>query len=577
MYQKRKKCNNRITRQSFAVVILLSFILLLPQLLSGRLLLGSDSIFHLNRFYDTAMQIKEGNFQYFISMYGFGQSGRIVNALYSPYLSYIFGAILLLTGTWFNFQVTLNFLLYMTAGCSMLYLLRKLAIKNRVAITTVAIFLATFAIQYWITRQGFSSWGAAILPICLLPTLDMVCRYKIKPIQLGFLTALMMQVHFLSILFLVMIYIPCFIYAWIKSPKRNQLIRQLLLAIIIFFILTLNLWTSLVHIYRNNKILSPFINRSMGEATITYSSFYCLVTPFFLIVIIFLILRAWVRNKRSLSPLIRMFIGMSCVFLILSSNLIPWNFLVVHQFKLAEIVQFPFRFFIPASILLLVTFAIMLNDHYITINQATLIKMSILAIIQTLALSCVLMLTWLTPQHYFYTAINTYVEDVSINELKQSFYSRKLNIALAYVKKSTPDYLPLYPVNKPYEGSKYKLFKAQLLDDSLQYQRTVDHKKICITWKANKKGKVRLPIVGYNQTVIELNGEKLSKDKIEYSEIGIVSVNQRKGINTVTVSYDGPKLMPIVCLIPLLVVFLYISMKIVFIVRHLKKSGGEKN
>ena len=49
-------------------------------------ILGSDSIFHYNRFYEAAMQLKNGNFSYFLSLYGFQQSGRIVNALYDPFL-----------------------------------------------------------------------------------------------------------------------------------------------------------------------------------------------------------------------------------------------------------------------------------------------------------------------------------------------------------------------------------------------------------------------------------------------------------------------------------------------------------
>lgn len=51
-----------------------------------KVILGSDSVFHYNRFYEAAMQLKNGNFSYFLSLYGFQQSGRIVNALYGPFL-----------------------------------------------------------------------------------------------------------------------------------------------------------------------------------------------------------------------------------------------------------------------------------------------------------------------------------------------------------------------------------------------------------------------------------------------------------------------------------------------------------
>ncbi|MBS7877697.1 hypothetical protein F6O58_10395, partial [Streptococcus suis] len=58
-----------------------SLLLLVPHLLTKGMVTGADLIFHYNRFYDAAMQMKEGNFSYIISLYGYQQSGRIVNAL----------------------------------------------------------------------------------------------------------------------------------------------------------------------------------------------------------------------------------------------------------------------------------------------------------------------------------------------------------------------------------------------------------------------------------------------------------------------------------------------------------------
>ncbi|MDU1879425.1 MAG: hypothetical protein E6779_07590, partial [Finegoldia magna] len=58
-----------------------------------------------NRFYEDAMQLKNGNFSYFLSLYGFQQSGRIVNALYGPFFSYLQGGLVLISGTWFRYQI----------------------------------------------------------------------------------------------------------------------------------------------------------------------------------------------------------------------------------------------------------------------------------------------------------------------------------------------------------------------------------------------------------------------------------------------------------------------------------------
>ena len=76
------------SREKLWVSLIIAFAVLLvtPQLFTRKVILGSDSIFHYNRFYEAAMQLKNGNFSYFLSLYGFQQSGRIVNALYDPFL-----------------------------------------------------------------------------------------------------------------------------------------------------------------------------------------------------------------------------------------------------------------------------------------------------------------------------------------------------------------------------------------------------------------------------------------------------------------------------------------------------------
>ena len=79
------------------ILITMSGVFLLPQILGQGMILGSDVVFHFNRFYETSQQIKEGNFQYFLSIYGFQQSARIVNALYGPFFAYFQGLLVLLS------------------------------------------------------------------------------------------------------------------------------------------------------------------------------------------------------------------------------------------------------------------------------------------------------------------------------------------------------------------------------------------------------------------------------------------------------------------------------------------------
>lgn len=109
----------------YLILFLCAIILLLPQLITGNMMLGADYIFHYNRFYETAMQIKTGNFNYFLSLFSFQTTGRMINALYGPLMAYFQGILLLIAGTWFRYQLLSNFLLFFLSGSSMFYLLKK--------------------------------------------------------------------------------------------------------------------------------------------------------------------------------------------------------------------------------------------------------------------------------------------------------------------------------------------------------------------------------------------------------------------------------------------------------------------
>lgn len=109
--------------KSMLLLSLCALSVISPQLVHHSLIMGADSLFHFNRFYDAASQINDHNWQYFVSMYGFSQSGRIVNALYGPFIAYFNGFILGLTHSWFSYQIISDFIVLFVSGISMYYLL----------------------------------------------------------------------------------------------------------------------------------------------------------------------------------------------------------------------------------------------------------------------------------------------------------------------------------------------------------------------------------------------------------------------------------------------------------------------
>ncbi|MDU8068635.1 MAG: hypothetical protein E7J21_04650, partial [Streptococcus salivarius] len=337
------------------IIIAFAVLLVTPQLFTRKVILGSDSIFHYNRFYEAAMQLKNGNLSYFLSLYGFQQSGRIVNALYGPFFAYLQGGLILISGTWFRYQIVSRVLLHILAESSMYALLKQCKVKTTIALSLGLLYATTFSIQYWTMRQGFSSWGAALLPFCFIPAIHYVFYQKVEPIRLALSMALIFQVHVLSALILVMMYLPFYLYTFVKSPiaKKKETLVQVGIAVILFLLLTVNVWLVLLYLRGTNHLLDPFINREIGKNGIDGTARYWLYTPISLMVLLILQFLYAVLNWKKFARWKKILHFIYFIFFFLSTGLFPWQYLVENGNTFAELIQFPFRFFVPATILLL--------------------------------------------------------------------------------------------------------------------------------------------------------------------------------------------------------------------------------
>ncbi|QXN87701.1 hypothetical protein KV134_04890 [Tetragenococcus halophilus] len=144
---------------SLMLIFIASILLQWVQISNKNLYLGYDWIFHYNRFYDAAQQIKDGNLQYFISMYGFSQSGRIINALYGPMFAYLNGLFLLISRSWFSYQLFSNFLITFLSASSMFWLLIKNKIRIPISLIFSIMYSSFYMIQSWTFNQSFGNWG----------------------------------------------------------------------------------------------------------------------------------------------------------------------------------------------------------------------------------------------------------------------------------------------------------------------------------------------------------------------------------------------------------------------------------
>ncbi|MGX7329358.1 hypothetical protein [Enterococcus bulliens] len=521
----------------YLILLGCAVLLSLPQLLSHNVMLGADYIFHYNRFYETAMQLKTGNFNYFLSIFSFQTTARMINALYGPVMAYLQGLLLLIAGTWFRYQLLTNFLLFFLSGSSMFYLLKKSHRSTGTSLFFAISYMTSYAILYGVYRQSFTSWGAVVFPFALVPLIKMIEEKKIEPLRLAIAIAVVAQVHFFTSLLVVLIYFLAFCY--VLTQKIDWFfIRQLALSILIFLCLTANIWVVFLSVYPHDAIQAPFVNADMSSYTIDQSSHIWLDYPMFFLAFIVLQWLLYLRQIKSLPKITHVLVWMSAFFLFLSTSILPWSYFVEQKIPFVTLIQFPFRFFVPFIVLLFLSLAYLLDRTKIH----TLWSWKILGV-----LLCLISLTnaiqgtmkqldkWdqLTTKDIL--SKHTFVTTQDINEIKESFYTRDLNQMLGFIIKSTPDYLP---TEKENIGNRYNEYEKHILFNPFTFSSVAQKNgELIVTWQAKQEALVTLPLINYAHTTLQLNGHTVESDIDHEAILHLVTVTQQTGTNTLIVGY----------------------------------------
>lgn len=516
----------------FLAIFFIALAFLMPHLFTHKLILGADAPFHYNRFYDAAQQIKYGDFHYFPSLYGFQQSGRIVNAVYGPFFAYLQGLIVLLAGSWFHYQILSNFILYLISGFSMLILLRYVNVRNWVSVPVAVLFMSTYSIQYWSINQGFTSWGTCFYPLCMIPIADFVLHKKFPVIKVAVSVGLMTQIHLLSSIMLALMYIPFYLYYFFNQTEKGKALLQLIKSVLLYFVLTANIWAGLAIVYSGNKILPPFVNREMSQKAIDLDGSYWLHYPkaFPILILSGFLLFIFFQQKNTLFQKIVLYT--SLVFFFLSTSLIPWTTLIEKNVPFISLIQFPFRFFVPFTLLLLLYLALSLNQWS---EQKWFRLLSIFGILifsaQTIQNLYQHLEKW---ENETFVSRHTYLFDTPA-EARKTFFSKDMSTSLFVFQKTTPDYLPIYKETK---DNKYDRYNEEILENETTFIKTHPGGLLTIKWKNTGDKTVHIPVIVYDRTVLQQNGKTLTD--YEVTDIGTPIVKQKKGINELTLHYQTP-------------------------------------
>ena len=158
----------------YLAILILTTLIISSQLLSHATFITADRYFHFSRFYDAAQQIKTGNFSYFQNNITAMQSGRIINALYGPFFAYLNGLLVLLSGSWFTYQIIMDYLVYLIGGMATYRMLTKVKVRQSTAILLSLLYLTLGIMPGWLRADNFMAWGAALAPYVVMCGIDMI-------------------------------------------------------------------------------------------------------------------------------------------------------------------------------------------------------------------------------------------------------------------------------------------------------------------------------------------------------------------------------------------------------------------
>ncbi|KXT78765.1 hypothetical protein STRDD13_00497 [Streptococcus sp. DD13] len=518
--------------------LLFALLLTLPDLLRGGVLLGDDFIFHYNRFYDSMMQWKEGAGSSFLSLYGFQQSGRMINVLYGPLFASIQGLVLLLAGSWFRYYLLSNLLLSVSASCSLFLFLQVAKIPRKIAFPLSVLILTTYSVQYWWVNQGFTSWALAFFPLCLIEPIKAIQTKEIRPVQIALSISWMLQIHMLSALFLILAYSVIYFNLFIRSHQKGRFFKKILRSFVIFLFLTLNIWLPYLQISQSNQLVSPFINRNFVHNTITDANFSLMTYPFFFV---FLLIGVWfyaLFQWKKGDKVFRLALVLFSLFFLMASNVFPWQFVAGKGIKAIELLQFPFRFFLYAIIF----FFLLAGKVFSNLKQYRLVQVFLWGTV-VLGISASLWTHWeRLDQTYFSDQFlenqaNSIISSDKVG-LRKALHSNDLGQFLTLVQNASPDYLPQYNSKWTKDGlGNTASYRFYVLENQNGFHKEVKGQELSLTWESAQAEERVLPLVVYHESKIILDQKDTDPSSLKLTQIGNPIISSSPGRHQLILSY----------------------------------------
>ena len=561
------------------LILVLSVLLIMPQMRNRSIIFGADAHFHFNRLYDNYMQLKTHNFSIFQSNFGFFQSGRIINAVYGPGFAWLLSLILYLVHSWAKFQIVTSFLIYVFSGIFMYLLAQRINTNKKYATIASLLFISSYWITSWSYVESYMSWGTMLMPLVIIMGINMIEFDKkgLSILSLSLIIAAMFQIHVLSFLLSILTLIPFFIIGLIKNKDKKGLLKKVLIAAGIAIILTINVWLPLLEVYSSNSIISvtPTANMAKMAVVLTLHETEFLEIGFAFSSLAIFTAIYFIVNRKKIQLTDKTLIIIGLVFLVLSTKLLPWKFIGQHVTSLQSTFQFPYRFLTMATVLLIPVGCKMLSN--ITFKKNLTNRVFSVFIILATTLSCFQTYQYINKRAKIWNTnkvISTQTkvrksETFNPKKYRSEMKSNDLGKGLNEVTKAFLDYLPNHSGKDIYKThNPYKLYIDEILHNQDGFKKRVVKDKLIISWYSHNNQQKRIPVFVYHNSKVIVNGKYYAHNNLQLSDLSVPKVKSKVGYNELTISYRSRLVTPNLLIFVLL---MWIGMIVVLILKYIKK------
>ncbi len=314
-----------------------------------------------------------------------------------------------------------------------------------------------------------------------------------------------------------------------------KIIGQVALSVCIFLLLTINIWSPLVYINATNTLVPPFVNKKFVLNTVTWLKtaflYYPYPLPIFFGIYLYFLVKNWKKQSLVLGGLALTY----AVFLILSTNLFPWQLFAGKGITLVELIQFPFRFFLYANALLLAVVGV----------QVSGLSDKLQKIFSGVALASLLVSVGFLWNESYKEIKGHYYSDIFLQkrihttlygtteEIRASFYSKDLGEFIHIAQKSTPDYVPDLSdstghITNEESDNTYFTYRDQVILPNQEFIKEVDGDQLVVTWTASEAKETAVPVIVYQDSQLVLNDQVLDREEMELSTIGVPTVTSKR-------------------------------------------------